>query len=141
MGLTTFDYYLAVNRSELTNYKKCMHRHYIKFAKNQKIQYILIQLCHKIVIYDVNLVYIAYIHNLIAIVLQWAFTIIGYQKSMEIWVGRNNQSFVMVTIRLLFSKINNITNYGPRSCLPCYNLIHPPSPHTHTERAHPYPLI
>ena len=32
------------------------------------------QLCHKIVIYVVNLVYIAYIHILIAIVLQWAFT-------------------------------------------------------------------
>ena len=31
------------------------------------------QLCHKIVIYVVNLVYIAYIHILIAIVLQWAF--------------------------------------------------------------------
>ena len=74
MGLTTFDYYLAVNRCELTNYKKCMHRLYIKFVKNQKRQYILIQLCHKIVIYVVNLVYIAYIHILIAIVLQWAFT-------------------------------------------------------------------
>jgi hypothetical protein len=34
----------------------------------------LIQLCHKIVIYVVNLVYIAYMHVLIAIVLQWAFT-------------------------------------------------------------------
>ena len=32
------------------------------------------QLCHRIVIYVVNLVYIAYIHILIAIVLQWAFT-------------------------------------------------------------------
>ena len=34
------------------------------------------ELCHKVVIYVVNLVYIAYIYIyiLIAIVLQWAFT-------------------------------------------------------------------
>ena len=44
--------------------------------KIRKDSNILIQLCHKIVIYDVNLVYIAYIHILIAIVLQWTFPII-----------------------------------------------------------------
>ena len=42
--------------------------------KIRKDSNILIQLCHTIVIYVVNLVYIAYIHNLIALVLQWAFT-------------------------------------------------------------------